>query len=174
MPPTRFRPPGGAVAAVPRISGAGRPRYPGPVALPLLPDDPDEWSDEQWLAWLEEGDAAERVEAASAERPALPTWRKGPIAMQFLAASMTAVGEAIYGRRDKPAIVIEAAGDPPGDDGLDVQLDFDHPEESVVVVREWLLRHHDGEFEEIVDHEPDREPHRETDSELPPLCGGEQ
>lgn len=129
------------------------------MALPLLPDDPDEWSDEQWLAWLEEGDAAERAAAAGApDRPPLPTWRKAPIAMQFLAASMTAVGEAIYGRREEPAIVIEAAGDPPGDDGLDVQLDFEHPEASVVVVREWLLHHDDGEMEEIVDHQPETRP----------------
>ena len=125
------------------------------MALPLLPDDPDDWSDEQWLAWLAEGDAAERAAAeATSDRPPLPTWRKGPIAVQFLAASMTVIGEAIYGRREQPAIVIEAAGDPPGDDGLELQLDPEHPEESVVVVREWLLHHADGEVEEIVDHQP--------------------
>src|SRR6478672_7261857 len=35
------------------------------VGLPLLPDDPNDWSDEEWLAWLEAGDAAEREGAES-------------------------------------------------------------------------------------------------------------
>lgn len=108
---------------------------------PLLPDDPSDWTDEQWLAWLEEGDAAERERLAEqGDRPTLPAWRKAPIATQFLAASMRAIGEAIYGKREPPAIVVEAPGDPPNDDGLDLQLDFEHPEASKVVVREWLLQ----------------------------------
>jgi len=110
-----------------------------------LPDDPEEWTDEQWLAWLEEGEAAERARQAADNRPALPSWRKGPVASQFLAASMIAVRDVIYGKREEPAIVIEASGDPPNDEPLDVHLDPDHPEESVVIVKPWLLHHPDDQ-----------------------------
>ncbi|MDQ1397293.1 MAG: hypothetical protein QOG64_2552 [Acidimicrobiaceae bacterium] len=119
--------------------------------MALLPDDPEEWTDEEWLAWLEEGDAAERAAAAAEgpDRPVLPSWRKGPVAAQFLAASMLAIGDAIYGPREEPAIVIQAPGEPPGDEGFDVQLDPEKPDESVIVVRPWLLHQdaagHDGD-----------------------------
>ena len=108
-----------------------------------LPDDPQDWSDEEWLAWLEEGDAEERARQAAADaddRPALPSWRKAPVAAQFLAASMIGVAEAIYGPKEEPAIISEAPGEPPGDEGFDVHLDPDKPDESVIVVRPWLLR----------------------------------
>jgi hypothetical protein len=113
--------------------------------MAMLPDDPEEWTDEEWLAWLEEGDAAERAAAAARpERPSLPTWRKGPVAAQFLAASMIAIGDAIYGPREEPAIIVQAPGEPPGDEGFDVQLDPEKPDESVILVRPWLLRHHEA------------------------------
>jgi hypothetical protein len=109
-----------------------------------LPDDAEEWTDQQWLAWLEEGDAAERARvAAYGERPVVPSWRKAPVAAQFLAASMFAMHDVIYGPREEPAIVIEASGEPPNDEPLDVHLDPDHPEESVVIVKPWLLHPHD-------------------------------
>lgn len=110
--------------------------------MAMLPDDPEEWTDEQWLLWLEEGDAAERADAAAGpDRPTLPSWRKGPVAAQFLAASMLAIGDAIYGPREEPAIVVQAPGEPPGDEGFDVKLDPERPDESVIVVRPWLLHH---------------------------------
>ena len=64
---------------------------------------------------------------------------------------MTVIGEAIYGKRDQPAIVVDAPGEPPNDDGLDVHLDFAHPEESVAVVSRWRLGPDDGERETIVE-----------------------
>ena len=120
------------------------------MPAPLLPDDPDDWSDEQWLAWLRAGDEAEQASAEPA-RPPLPSWRKAPLAVQFLAVSMTVVGEAIYGRREQPAVVVDAPGDRPNDDGLDVRLDFEHPEQSVATVSRWRLSHDDGERETIVE-----------------------
>lgn len=128
------------------------------------PADPEDWSHEEWLAWLAEGDAVLAGEAvgdaaldapladdddgdsaadgdagggAGAEgRPGLT----GGLGARMLAASMRGLNDAIYGPKDEPAIVIEAAGDPPDPEGLDVHLDPDHPEQSVVVVRPWLLR----------------------------------
>lgn len=74
---------------------------------------------------------------APSRRPSL----KDGLGAKMLAASMRGLQEAIYGPKDEPAIVIEAAGDPPDPEGLDVHLDPDHPEQSVVVVRPWLLHH---------------------------------
>ena len=119
---------------------------PGPVRLAVmatLPDDPQDWTDEQWLAWLAEGDAEERARLEAeqdSDHPPLPSWRKAPIAAQFLAASMLGVAEAIYGPKDEPAIISEAPGEPPGDDGFELHLDPDKPDESVILVRPWLLR----------------------------------
>ena len=125
--------------------------YPWCVALPLLPDDPNDWSDEEWIAWLEAGDAADREVGTPPpnDLPTLPSWRKGPIAMQFLAASMTGVGEALYGKKEQPAIIIQASGDPGDDEGLDVQLDPEHPEESVAILRRWRLEQLNGGTEEL-------------------------
>lgn len=107
-----------------------------------VPDDPQDWTDEQWLAWLAEVDAAAEAGEldADAASPPRPSFREG-LAGQMLAASMRGLAEAMYGPKEEPAIVVDANGDPPGPDGLDVQLDPDHPEQSVVVVRPWLLRH---------------------------------
>lgn len=106
------------------------------------PSDPEEWTDEQWLAWLNETDALP-PEPGEPAPPAEPeeTWRTKGVGTQIVAAAMIGLAEALHGPREKPAIVIDASGDPPNDDGLDVQLDPEHPEQSVVVVRPWLLRH---------------------------------
>ena len=125
------------------------PQYPELVAMPPVPDDPNDWTDEEWLAWLEAGDAAERAgRSDEQDRPALPSWRKGPLAFQFLAASMTAIGEVIYGKKEQPAIVIEASGDPGEDDDLDVRLDFERPEDSIAIVRRSRLEQANGEVDE--------------------------
>ncbi len=54
------------------------------------------------------------------------------------AAGLLGLADALEGRREKdePAIVVDAPGmrhDP--DDPIDVQLDFDHPERSRIVIR---------------------------------------
>ncbi len=106
-----------------------------------MPENPDDWTDEQWLAWLAEGDVIGPVVEPEPSEPARrPTFREG-LGGKMLAAGMRGLNDAIYGPKDEPAIVIDAAGDPPDPEGLDVQLDADHPEQSVVVVRPWLLRH---------------------------------
>ena len=104
-----------------------------------VPDDPQEWTDDEWLAWLAAGDIVP-AETPAPEPPRRASL-KDRLGAKMLAASMRGLQEAIYGPKDEPAIVIEAAGDPPDPEGLDVRLDPDHPEQSVVVVRPWLLRH---------------------------------
>lgn len=105
------------------------------------PENPEDWTDEEWLAWLAAGDLLGPGDEPGRPDPSRrPTLRDG-IGAKMLAAGMRGLNDAIYGPKDEPAIVIDAAGDPPDPEGLDVQLDPDHPDQSVVVVRPWLLRH---------------------------------
>ena len=105
------------------------------------PGDAQDWSDEQWLAWLAATDALPEPDVgAPPGDDELPSWRKGRLGTQFVAAAMVGLAEAIYGPKEKPAIVVDASGDPPGDGALELSLDPDHPEDSVVVIRPWLLQ----------------------------------
>ncbi|MGH9165102.1 MAG: hypothetical protein ACRDZW_06260 [Acidimicrobiales bacterium] len=97
------------------------------------PDDPQDWTDEEWLAWLAEGDA----EAAGQDPGAAP----GPAKLKqgavgtVLGSAMLGLANAIYGPREEAAEVIQVAGGPPEPGWLDLHLDPDHPEDSVAVVR---------------------------------------
>jgi len=104
------------------------------------PPDPQDWTDEQWLAWLAETDAVEPAVAPPSSMRGPRAGRRAGLGGQMLAAAMTGMAEAMYGPKEPPAIVIEASGGPPDDDALELHLHPDHPEESVVVVRPWLLR----------------------------------
>ena len=95
------------------------------------PDDPEDWTDEQWLAWLEATD----LEEAPEPRPRLAAWREHPVG-SVLGAAMLGLHDAIYGRTDNEVAIVQEAGDDPPDDDLhDIRLDFEHPERSEVVVR---------------------------------------
>lgn len=104
-----------------------------------MPDDPQDWTDEEWLAWLAAGDVV--VDEAPLPPPGRPSLKDG-LGAKMLAASMRGLHDAMYGPKDEPAVVIEASGDPPTDDPLDVHLDPDDPGRSVARVRPWLLRPH--------------------------------
>ena len=90
------------------------------------PLDADEWSTEQWQAWLNDP-AHEAVDAP----PASPRPRSRGSAM--LAAGMLGLERALYGKVSKPEIDAEAAADGE-DDGL-VVLDLDDPSSSTVTIR---------------------------------------
>lgn len=111
------------------------------------PEDSEDWTDEEWLAWLAEGDAAAAARDGGDEALAreASAGRRRSLGAEMVAAAMSGLAEAMYGPREKPAIVVDASGDPPGDGALDVQLDPEHPEHSVVVVRPWLLRPPEGD-----------------------------
>ena len=91
------------------------------------PDDPDAWSDEQWIEWLRatenEVDTEERVFAPRLSSPA------GVV----LGAAMMGLQKGMYGDVEKPEIVIEVAAKG-RDDGTKVDLDPDDPSVSTVVV----------------------------------------
>lgn len=100
---------------------------------PQPPPDPEEWTDEEWLAWLEATDAADAD--PDMRPPRLARWRDRP-GSSVLGAAMLGLRDAIYGRPDDEVVVVgETSGDPPDDDLPVVHLDPDHPERSEVVVR---------------------------------------
>ena len=98
------------------------------------PEDPDSWSEEQWLAWLEEVDAEAGPQPTG--HPRRPAHSPG---VQLLGAAMLGMHRAIYGT-DQPQIVmiVDADGDPPDDEELEIDLDPDDPDASTVTVRPWL------------------------------------
>jgi hypothetical protein len=105
--------------------------WPPPGGSTEPPHDPEDWTDEQWLAWLEATDSEEPVES----RPRLAGWREHPVG-SVLGAAMLGLHDAIYGRTDNEVAIIQEAGnDPPDEDLHDLRLDPDHPERSEVVVR---------------------------------------
>ena len=103
------------------------------------PADPEAWSDEEWLGWLEDVDA----KTAREELPRLTPWRQKTLGIQMLSASMFGLFEAMYGARDEPAIVIQVSGDPPGNDPIEPHLDPIKPSSSTVIVRPWLMKGND-------------------------------
>jgi hypothetical protein len=57
---------------------------------------------------------------------------------------MFGLHEAIYGPQEQVTIVQEADGQPDEPESLEVHLDPDHPDESTVLLRPWLI---DGDIE---------------------------
>src|SRR5579864_5258119 len=113
--------------------------YAGNVVEPP-PEDPEQWTDEQWLDWLQQTDLASDSVNPDERAPVRPAAETLPVSGQLLYAGMRGLFEVIYGRIDQPAIVIEASGgDPEEPESLEISLDPDHPEESTVVVRPWLI-----------------------------------
>jgi hypothetical protein len=99
------------------------------------PDDPDDWTNEQWIAWLNETDAD-----AIADRNSLPATVTGRVvhssAGQLLGQTMIGLAQAIYGPRvNKAPIVIKASSEPEEDRAFTLHLDFDNPEDSTVALR---------------------------------------
>lgn len=94
-----------------------------PVIDEEPPQDPDDWSEEQWLEWL-------------AQAPQDPeTGRAHPLTRAastpggtMLGAAMLGLEQAIYGERPKPEVVVVADAD--GLDLGDLDLDPDDPSES--------------------------------------------
>jgi len=52
----------------------------------------------------------------------------------MLGAAMKGLDAAMFGaKEERPGIVVDAPGEPPGDGGFELLLDPDHPERSLVV-----------------------------------------
>jgi hypothetical protein len=109
------------------MDGPGHGDHEGP------PEDPETWTDEQWISWLESTDDPDSPDDATRRGPR--HWSRGRSA-SMLGAAMLGLHEVIYGPHDNEiVIVVDSGGDPPGDDVPEVHLDPDHPERSEVIVR---------------------------------------
>jgi hypothetical protein len=97
------------------------------TAVEQPPDDPDAWSEEQWIEWLNatNNDGSEPDGRVYAPRLSSP-------AGTVLGAAMFGLEKGMYGEVDKPEIVIEVGSK--GEDGPKVDLDPDDPSASTVVV----------------------------------------
>jgi 4'-phosphopantetheinyl transferase len=121
------------------------PRHPEGWTVAALPSPPGTVA-----SVAVEGDAAVQVEPwatpAIAERPRVsdPGSRpidkfRGTAVGSVLAAGMLGLRDVLEPRRDEEiAIVQDHGAGPPVNDPIELQLDPDHPEESVVRVRPWL------------------------------------
>ncbi len=104
---------------------------PGPLEGP--PADPEEWTDDQWLTWLQATDPVPRPD------PTPPVTSVGRLTHTsggfLLGQAMLGLATAIYGPKDdEVVVVIEDDSDPEMDD-CTVHLDHEHPERSTVVFR---------------------------------------
>ena len=91
------------------------------------PDDPDAWSDEQWIEWLHATEDDVEVD----KRVFAP--RLSSASGVVLGAAMMGLQKGMYGDVEKPEIVIEI-GAKGRDDGMKIDLDPDDPSDSTVVV----------------------------------------
>ncbi len=96
------------------------------------PADPDEWTDEQWIAWLEATDEREETREGTPTDGATPRRRSGGVMGQ----AMLGLAAAMYGEdQQEIVVVVEDDGEPEPDRPFAVRLDPDRPERSSVVFR---------------------------------------
>jgi len=105
------------------------------------PVDPQDWTDEQWLAWLEETDRVPPAPPASGaageeEEPTTVGERvRSSPAARGLGGAMVALHQIFYKAKDDEVVIMaEAGGDPPDPDALELDLVPDHPEESTATI----------------------------------------
>ncbi len=84
------------------------------------PEDADDWTEEQWRAWL----AAAPPDPDSGKAHPLTRAMRAPSGV-VLGAAMLGLDQAIYGERPKVEIVAEVDGE--GLDTGDIDLDLDDP-----------------------------------------------
>jgi hypothetical protein len=96
------------------------------LALEEPPEDPDDWTEEQWLQWL----ATAPTDPETGQAHHLSRARRAGGGM--IAAAMLGLDQAIFGERPKAEIVVEADAD--GLDLPDGELDLDDPAASWLVL----------------------------------------
>ena len=109
--------------------------YSDPFTLQEPPENPDDWTDEQWIAWLKATDSGPY------KGDELPVSTLGAklarsSSGQALGQAMLGLAAAIYGPKDDDqVIIVEGNSSPEDDEPFAVLLDFDHPEQSSIVFR---------------------------------------
>jgi hypothetical protein len=101
------------------------------------PEDPESWSDEEWIAWLEETDTEPDDDGVEyAPKPRSP-------GATMLGNAMVGLHDIIYGQEHRDVTIVEeAAGEPLEPEAVDVDIVPDDPDASTITVRPWLLDEH--------------------------------
>lgn len=89
------------------------------------PEDPGDWTEEQWLEWL----ANAPVDPETGRAHPLTRATSSPSGVA-LGAAMTGLDQAMFGEREKAEIVAEVPGDGLDDGAL--RLDLDDPSNSSI------------------------------------------
>jgi len=97
------------------------------MAEPAPPDDAENWSDEEWLAWLDSTDDDGAAQPYVATVP-----KKRSVGAQMLGAAMLGLHEMMYGKREEKQVQIARAPGPPDDQDIEITLDPDDPSNSEV------------------------------------------
>jgi hypothetical protein len=96
------------------------------------PSDPNDWTDEQWLAWLmatDDAPLAETEEPISLVVQRIAQSTPGLVIGQ----AMLGMAQAIFGRQDDEIIIVVGAnGETADEEPFSVRLDFNYPERSLV------------------------------------------
>ena len=104
------------------------------ASVPEPPPDPEEWTDDEWISYLEQSDETFSEAFTQPVEPLLGKVTKSS-GGQIIGNAMVGMAQAIYGK-DKTEIAIVSEGQPASDDEpFKVTLDLDHPEDSTVVFR---------------------------------------
>ncbi|HUR23581.1 MAG TPA: hypothetical protein VMZ73_06895 [Acidimicrobiales bacterium] len=112
---------------------------PYPDGMDQPPVDPQDWTDEQWLEWLEATDGQAAVPGEEGERggerPTVAERVRASPAARGMGGAMVALHEIFYRPKDDEVVIVaQAGGDPPDPDALELDLDPDHPEESTATI----------------------------------------
>ena len=101
------------------------------------PSDPEDWSDEQWIEWLQVTDEELGYHGDDDQAPASLGHRLTRSAPgSALGVAMIALRNAIYGQIDDHPVIIEEAPGGPDDERVSLHLDPEHPERSVAIIRQ--------------------------------------
>lgn len=114
------------------------------------PVDPQDWTDEQWLEWLDATDGQATVPGDEGdrlgERPTVGDRVRSSPAARGMGGAMVALHEIFYKPKDEEVVIMaEAGGDPPDPDALELDLVPDHPEESTATIPAHRTKRPEGE-----------------------------
>jgi hypothetical protein len=98
------------------------------------PEDPNAWTDEQWIDWLKATDAEAGPTGEYPVGTVASRIARSP-AGQVLGSAMLGLAQALYGPKDEDQVIIVEGAEPEDDEPFNVQLDFNHPERSQIVFR---------------------------------------
>ena len=101
----------------------------------MPPEDPDEWTDDQWIEWLKATDEGVQSEVATDGATTMGKITKSTTG-QMIGQAMLGLAQAMYGKPDdEVTIVVDGSSGPADDEPFAVRLDHDNPERSAIIFR---------------------------------------